>query len=206
MEHSGTVPVDVRVRAGCRVVTVTGPNTGGKTAAIKAVGLAAVMARAGGCSALPHCIALRSTALLCTSIHLSKILSCVQPYSLMKVRTCTSLSLCCALPAFLISRSPSLLAATLSAGLYVLSSPPPRLPLFPSVFADIGDAQSLSSSLSTFSSHLARLTRIMEACDLVTALTPSRRPNALVLLDEVTCAAHLSVLPGHPPTLAVPSA
>lgn len=41
-----------------------------------------------------------------------------------------------------------------STGLYVLSSEPVKIPWFDSVFADIGDEQSLSQSLSTFSGHL----------------------------------------------------
>jgi DNA mismatch repair protein MutS2 len=40
-------PIDFTVAAGTRVVTVTGPNTGGKTASLKALGLAALMAKAG---------------------------------------------------------------------------------------------------------------------------------------------------------------
>lgn len=39
--------VDFRVPPGVRVVTVTGPNTGGKTASLKALGLAALMPKAG---------------------------------------------------------------------------------------------------------------------------------------------------------------
>ncbi len=40
-------PVDFWVPAGVRVVTLTGPNTGGKTASLKALGLAAAMSKAG---------------------------------------------------------------------------------------------------------------------------------------------------------------
>ncbi|CAI5479814.1 unnamed protein product, partial [Closterium sp. Yama58-4] len=105
-EAAVPVPIDVTVRRGCRVVTITGPNTGGKTAAIKAVGLAALIARCG---------------------------------------------------------------------IYVLASSPPRLPLFDLVLADIGDAQSLTQSLSTFSSHLVRIRSILEAAT----------PRSLVLLDEL---------------------
>lgn len=40
-------PVDLQVPAGVRVVAVTGPNTGGKTASLKALGLSCLMAKAG---------------------------------------------------------------------------------------------------------------------------------------------------------------
>ena len=43
----GPTPVDVFVPLNARCVVITGPNTGGKTAAMKAVGLASLMARSG---------------------------------------------------------------------------------------------------------------------------------------------------------------
>lgn len=43
------------------------------------------------------------------------------------------------------------------AGLYVLASESVQIPWFDCVFADIGDEQSLSQSLSTFSGHLKQI-------------------------------------------------
>ncbi|KAD5961195.1 hypothetical protein E3N88_12668 [Mikania micrantha] len=60
-------------------------------------------------------------------------------------------------------------------GIFVLSSESVRMPWFDSVFADIGDEQSLSQSLSTFSGHLKQTSDIL-------ALSTSQ---SLVLLDEV---------------------
>lgn len=47
LEENAPVPIDVRVVGETRVVAITGPNTGGKTATIKTVGLAALMAKSG---------------------------------------------------------------------------------------------------------------------------------------------------------------
>lgn len=43
------VPIDIAIRNGVKVVTITGPNTGGKTAALKTLGVVALMAKAGLC-------------------------------------------------------------------------------------------------------------------------------------------------------------
>ena len=50
-----------------------------------------------------------------------------------------------------------------------------RVPFYRSVLADIGDHQSLAANLSTFTSHVANISRMLEMCDA----------PALVLLDEV---------------------
>eukprot|EP00899_Mesostigma_viride_P023202 jgi/Mesvir1/4066/Mv15839-RA.2 len=47
LRRDGPVPVDIQIREGIRVVTITGPSTGGKTATLKALGLATLMAKAG---------------------------------------------------------------------------------------------------------------------------------------------------------------
>ena len=100
------VPVTIKVIPPATILLVTGPNTGGKTVALKAFGLLALMAQAG---------------------------------------------------------------------LLIPAEPGSRFTPFKSVFADIGDEQSIAASLSTFSAHLANLVRIERELEL----------PALVLLDEV---------------------
>src|SRR5689334_294366 len=50
-----------------------------------------------------------------------------------------------------------------------------RFPFYATVLADIGDHQSLAANLSTFTSHVANIARMIEICEA----------PALVLLDEV---------------------
>ncbi|MGF2034716.1 MAG: endonuclease MutS2 [Nostoc sp. CmiVER01] len=122
------VPVDLLINPLIRVVTITGPNTGGKTVTLKTLGLAALMAKVG---------------------------------------------------------------------LFVPAREPVEIPWFDKVLADIGDEQSLQQSLSTFSGHIRRISRILEALgtgDLGLGTGEKEIPNpqslipnpqSLVLLDEV---------------------
>jgi DNA mismatch repair protein MutS2 len=66
-------------------------------------------------------------------------------------------------------------------GLFIPAREPVELPWFDQVLADIGDEQSLQQSLSTFSGHIRRISRVLEA--LGTEEEPEK--NSLVLLDEV---------------------
>lgn len=100
------VPVTIRVGADSPALVISGPNTGGKTVALKTVGLLALMTQCG---------------------------------------------------------------------LHIPAGPGSRLPVFRSIYADIGDEQSIAANLSTFSAHLAAIVEMTHDLAL----------PALVLLDEV---------------------
>jgi DNA mismatch repair protein MutS2 len=72
-------------------------------------------------------------------------------------------------------KTAGLLAAMAQSGLHVPADAGSKIPVFQSIFADIGDEQSISASLSTFSAHIAN----------VVSMDRNLALPALVLLDEV---------------------
>ncbi|NLV23604.1 MAG: endonuclease MutS2 [Deltaproteobacteria bacterium] len=71
-------------------------------------------------------------------------------------------------------KTAGLLLLMARSGLFIPCSADSRLFLFPKIFADIGDEQSIEANLSTFSGHLQRMKWIMEEAG----------EDSLVLLDE----------------------
>lgn len=71
-------------------------------------------------------------------------------------------------------KSVGLIATLAQSGVVPPVGPGTRLPAFRSFFADVGDQQSISDHLSTFSAHLANLRRVLEGAG----------SRALVLVDE----------------------
>ena len=72
-------------------------------------------------------------------------------------------------------KTAGLLTLMVQSGLHIPASPESNFTVFRSIFADIGDDQSIGSSLSTFSAHLAKVIAMDEGLEL----------PALVIMDEV---------------------
>jgi DNA mismatch repair protein MutS2 len=72
-------------------------------------------------------------------------------------------------------KSLGLFAAMVQSGIPIPVGNGSRVAIFDEVFADVGDEQSISSSLSTFSAHLRNLSEVLQ----------SATPESLVLIDEL---------------------
>lgn len=72
-------------------------------------------------------------------------------------------------------KTTGLLCALAQAGLHIPAGEGSAVPIFEHILADIGDEQSLEQSLSTFSSHISRISFILKQANA----------QSLVLLDEL---------------------
>ncbi|EJO21373.1 MutS2 family protein [Selenomonas sp. FOBRC6] len=68
-----------------------------------------------------------------------------------------------------------LLALLAQSGCFLPTAPDSELPVYPNIYADIGDEQSIEQSLSTFSAHTRNIVRIIDKA----------QQGDLILLDEV---------------------
>ncbi|HOZ00854.1 MAG TPA: endonuclease MutS2 [Candidatus Syntrophosphaera sp.] len=75
-------------------------------------------------------------------------------------------------------KSAGLLSLMALSGLPIPAGEESEVGLFSQVFADIGDDQSIESALSTFSSHIQKIQRMLASAD----------ENSLVLIDEIGAA------------------
>ena len=117
-------------------------------------------------------------------------------------------------------KSVGLAALMARAGLFVPCAGTPRLPWCRQVLADIGDEQSLQQNLSTFSGHVRRIARILEALPRLTIATThfgelkalkysdDRFENASVAFDVETLSPTYRLqwgIPGRSNALAIAS-
>ncbi len=104
--EKGVVPLDLEIGEKYNTLVITGPNAGGKTVALKTVGLCCIM---------------------------------------------------------------------IKAGLHVPAQSNSNIGIFSEIYTDIGDGQSIENDLSTFSSHISKISVVLKA----------KSKNTLILLDEI---------------------
>lgn len=75
-------------------------------------------------------------------------------------------------------KSAGLLTLMALSGLPIPADADSEIGIFQQVFADIGDDQSIENALSTFSSHLGKIARMLDLAD----------SNSLILIDEIGAA------------------
>lgn len=81
-------------------------------------------------------------------------------------------------------RTVGLLNAMFQAGLHIPAATGSEMSIFEEVFADIGDEQGIEQSLSTFSSHMTQIIKVLQKLEARDRRKPGS-VNALVLLDEI---------------------
>ncbi len=77
-----------------------------------------------------------------------------------------------------------LLTLMAQSGLHVPAEPGTKISVFDAIYADIGEEQSIEQSLSTFSSHMTQIVKIINRVKSASA-AGAAGVNALVLLDEI---------------------
>ncbi|WP_333313218.1 endonuclease MutS2 [Microcoleus sp. Z1_B5] len=103
-----------------------------------------------------------------------------------------------------------LAALMAKAGMFVAAREPVELPWFDNILADIGDEQSLQQSLSTFSGHIRRISRILEVLQNKSQAEGAENSNLTITNsqqqdEEVTDTQNtVSALPILKPKLQIP--
>ncbi|MEG4440403.1 endonuclease MutS2 [Microcoleus sp. AT9_B5] len=103
-----------------------------------------------------------------------------------------------------------LAALMAKAGMFVAAREPVELPWFDNILADIGDEQSLQQSLSTFSGHIRRISRILEVLGNKSQAEGEENSNRTITNsqqqdEEVTDPQNtVSALPILKPKLQIP--